>query len=215
MLIPHFSNFSFLLLITYLHQDILAEAGKGIFEAIKTDVMRLPYSAAHTVAHLFCAVPFPVLTHAANERACYTGKLQVFSFNIISANNYFTRCCSRWRWSVLLHMVCCYDNKGTFPVQCSLCVDVPEIILLINHPVLFQRLLLLYYRQPACRKYTKPTVPGGHRQLGMQARLTQGRSRFWQVLAHSRPVSPVLQPARMSGGLHRADLRSADKNKFA
>lgn len=62
----------------------------------------------------------------------------------------------------------------------------------------------------ACTQHNKPpTVPGGQRQPGMQARLTQGKSRFWQVLAHSRPFSPALHSARVSGGGHRVDRRSA------
>lgn len=56
--------------ISYLDQDILAEAREGIFEAIKTDVMPLTHSAAHTIAHLLCAAPLPVLTHTVNEKAC-------------------------------------------------------------------------------------------------------------------------------------------------
>ncbi len=56
--------------ISYLDQDILAEAREGIFEAIKTDVMPLPDSTAHTIAHLLCAAPLPVLTHTVNEKAC-------------------------------------------------------------------------------------------------------------------------------------------------
>lgn len=61
----------------------------------------------------------------------------------------------------------------------------------------------------ACKDNTPPTVPGGHRHPGIQARLTHGKSRFWQVLAHSRPFSPASQSVRMSGGGHCADLRSA------
>lgn len=56
--------------ISYLDQDVLAEAREGIFEPIKTDVMPLPHGAAHTVAHTVCAFPLPVLTHAVNDTAC-------------------------------------------------------------------------------------------------------------------------------------------------
>lgn len=60
----------------------------------------------------------------------------------------------------------------------------------------------------ACKHAEAPTLPGGHKQPGMQARLTQGRSRFWHVLAHSRPLLPCLQSSRTSGGGHWADRRS-------
>lgn len=56
--------------VSYLNQYILAEAREGIFEAIKSDVMPLPYSVAHTITHLCCALPLPVLTHAAKHKAC-------------------------------------------------------------------------------------------------------------------------------------------------
>lgn len=56
--------------VSYLDQDILAETREGIFEAIKTDEMPLSNSAAHTIAHLLCAAPFPVFTDAVNQRAC-------------------------------------------------------------------------------------------------------------------------------------------------
>lgn len=128
---------SLILSVSYLDQDILAEAREGIFEAIKTDVMPLPHSAAHTIAHLLSAAPLPVLTHAVNNRACYTSTVQVFPFKAIYANNHFTRCCSPRRWSVLMHMACCCGNRGTVPVQCSLCGDVPEINPLLNRHVLF------------------------------------------------------------------------------
>lgn len=56
--------------VSYLDQNILAEAGEGIFQAIKTDVMPLPHSVTHAIAHLLCAAPLPVLTHTVNEKAC-------------------------------------------------------------------------------------------------------------------------------------------------
>lgn len=56
--------------VSYLDQDILAEAREGVFEAIKTDVMPLPHRAAHTIAHFLCATPLPVLAHTVNDRAC-------------------------------------------------------------------------------------------------------------------------------------------------
>lgn len=108
-----------------------------------------------------------------------------------------------------MHMACCYGNRDTVPVQCSLCGDVPEINQLINQSLSNRKeFAALSSTTDACKDNTAPTVPGGHRQPGMQARLTQGRSRFWQVLAHSRPFSPVSQSVRMSGGGHWAALRS-------
>lgn len=56
--------------VSYLNQYILAKAREGIFEAIKSDVMPLPYSVAHTITHLCCALPLPVLTHAAKHKTC-------------------------------------------------------------------------------------------------------------------------------------------------
>lgn len=56
--------------LSYLDQDILAEAREGVFEVIKSDVMPLPHRAAHTIAHFLCATPLPVLAHTVNERAC-------------------------------------------------------------------------------------------------------------------------------------------------
>lgn len=115
--------------------------------------------------------------------------------------NYFTRCCSLQRWFVPMHAACCYGNRGTVPVRCSLCGDVPENIQLISFFLSWQT-----YMQ---RKDAEaPTKPGGHKQPGMHARLTQGRSMFWHVLAHSRPLPPWLQSAWTSGGGHWADLRS-------
>lgn len=55
--------------VSYLDQDILTKPREGIFEAIKTDVMSLPHSAAHAIARPLCAAPLPVLTHTVNERA--------------------------------------------------------------------------------------------------------------------------------------------------
>lgn len=56
--------------VSYLDQDILAEAWEGVLEAIERDVMPLPHSAAHTIAHLLCAVPLSVLAHAAKQKVC-------------------------------------------------------------------------------------------------------------------------------------------------
>lgn len=56
---------------------------------------------------------------------------------------------------------------------------------------------------------TSPTMPGGQRQPGMQVGLTQGKSRFWQVRAHSIPFSPRPHSVRSKGGGHWADRRSA------
>lgn len=60
--------------VSYLDQDILAEAREGVFEPIKSDVMPLPHSAAHTIAHLLRAAPLPVLTHTVNKREQELGK---------------------------------------------------------------------------------------------------------------------------------------------
>lgn len=122
--------------VSYLYQDILAEAREGIFEAIKTDVMPFPHCAAYTIAHILCAAPLPVLAHAVNSKVCYASTVQVLSFKTISARNQFTRCCSPRRWSVQMHMACCYGNRGTVSVQCSLCGGVPKIMLLINQHIL-------------------------------------------------------------------------------
>lgn len=55
--------------MTYLDQDILAETWEGILESIKADVMSLPDSAAHSIAHLLRAAPLPVLAHTARNGA--------------------------------------------------------------------------------------------------------------------------------------------------
>ena len=56
--------------ISYLDQDILAEAWERVLEAIKRDVMPLPHGAAHTITHLLCAAPLSVLTHTAKPKVC-------------------------------------------------------------------------------------------------------------------------------------------------
>lgn len=66
--------------LSHLDKDILAEAREEILEAVKADVMSLPYSAAHTVAQFLCTAPLPVLTHAAKNRACYVNTVQVSVF---------------------------------------------------------------------------------------------------------------------------------------
>lgn len=119
------------------------------------------------------------------------------------AGHHFTRCCSPQRWSVLMYMACCYGNRDTAPVQCSLCGDVPEINPLVNQ---WSILDLEVDNKP-------PTVPGGQRHPGKQARLTQGKSRFWHVLAHSRPFSPVSHSTRINGGEHWADRRSTTNER--
>lgn len=195
--------------ISYLDQNILAEARERIFESIKADVMPLPHGAAHSIAHLLRAAPLPVLTHTVDNRACYASK-RCKNYQLKKQKySHSTRCCSPQRWSVPMHMACCYGNRDTVPVQCSLCADVPEINQLINQSLSNRKeFAALSSTTHACKDNTAPTVPGGHRQPGMQARLTQGKSRFWQVLAHSRPFSPVSQSVRMSGGGHWAALRS-------
>lgn len=80
--------------LSHLDKDILAEAREEILEAVKADVMSLPYSAAHTIAQFLCTAPLPVLTHAVNNRACYVKQLRYSSLQTKSANNHFTRCCS-------------------------------------------------------------------------------------------------------------------------
>lgn len=55
--------------MTYLDQNILTETWEGILESIKADVMSLPDSAAHAIAHLLCAAPLPVFAHAASKGA--------------------------------------------------------------------------------------------------------------------------------------------------
>lgn len=63
------SKLSLLFWISYLDQDILAEAREGIFEAIEADIVALTHSSAHTITRLLCAAPLPVLTHTASEKA--------------------------------------------------------------------------------------------------------------------------------------------------
>lgn len=66
--------------LSHLDKDVLAETREEILEAVKADVMSLPYCAAHTVAQFLCAAPLPVLTHAVNNTACYVNTVQVFVF---------------------------------------------------------------------------------------------------------------------------------------
>lgn len=61
-------------IITYLDQNILAETWKGILESIEADVMSLPHSAAHSIAHLARAAPLPVLTHTASNVVVHEAK---------------------------------------------------------------------------------------------------------------------------------------------
>lgn len=54
--------------VSYLDQDILAKAREGVLQAIKSDVMPLPNSAAHTITKLLCALPFSVFAHTATQK---------------------------------------------------------------------------------------------------------------------------------------------------
>ena len=49
-----------------------------------------------------------------------------------------------------MHMACCYGNRDTVPVQCSLCGDVPEI----NPPIIHGSLFKIHYLQHTHRQHT-------------------------------------------------------------
>lgn len=72
-------------------------------------------------------------------------------------------------------MACCYGNMDTVRVRCSLCDYGPEIR---RSACLILEDAAVFFNTSAQKNNTQLTVPGGHRQPGMQARLTQGRSRF-------------------------------------
>lgn len=76
-------------------------------------------------------------THCERESLLSKHSARIPLFKHVCKHHHFTRCCSPRRWSVLMHMACCYGNRDTVPVQCSLCGDVPEINPPINHGALF------------------------------------------------------------------------------
>lgn len=188
--------------ISHLDQDILAEAGEGVLEAVKGDVMALPNSAAHTITQLLSAAPLSVLAHAAKTERLLSEHGEGITFH-----SHQTRAitlpgvavhrdgCSWWMWLVVM-------VTGTL-LRCNAVSAVTYLKSSLNQS-------LFKLKMMSALSATR-TVPGGQRQPGMQERLTQGRSRFWQVLAHSRPFSPALHSPRTNGGGHRADRRSAYK----
>ena len=55
------------LILSHLDQDILAESGEGVLEAVKGDVVALADGATHSVTHLIGALPFTLLTHTVGN----------------------------------------------------------------------------------------------------------------------------------------------------
>lgn len=98
--------------------------------------MPLPHGAAHTITQLLCAAPLPVLTHTGKYRRNMSGKL--LKVSLLFTNCHFTRCCSQRWYSVLRSTPCCYGNRDTALVGCSLCDGVPEINPSVNLFALFK-----------------------------------------------------------------------------